>query len=443
MTEQTRSDRRIVSNRPLQLRCPDWQDFVRTYARDISSGGMFIQTEEAPPILSFLEVRVDLPDGDELMLNARVVHIVTREQVGPHGVPGIGVEFRDVTPGVRQQLAELVRIAASERPRSTSGVHDLSVGAAPSGNEAEPEAKRESQRPTRPAPPMAAGDGLLVDGEPTVPIPLDELVESTRPTPAPAPASAPTRRPSTPSLRAPSVPSFQAVVLKPPPSSSGPSAKEEKATVLRLSEQLKTFNAQTDHEILGVDPRVDETSLRAAFIARSKEFHPDLFAQYATPEVRQLATQIFVRIKRAFTQLNDKIKQRDPGAAAASLARVLGGARPNSSDRPLLRSPLPPGEEPGSVVALVSDAKRHVAHKRYEEAQRTLEKALSIDPNHKDVKIWFYTVRARRLKLEGDLPNAQEHYRLVLELDEKNLEAARELRNTTGTTVFGIRLTKD
>ncbi len=440
MTEQTRSDRRIVSNRPLQLRCPDWQDFVRTYARDISSGGMFIQTEEAPPILSFLEVRVDLPDGDELMLNARVVHIVTREQVGPHGVAGIGVEFRDLTPGIREQLAQLVRVAASERPRSPSGVHSLDLAGQARADEHA--SKRESQRPTRPAPPMPDDQGLMVDGEPTVPIPLEGLAESSRPAHEPS-TSAPPRRPSTPSLRAPTVPSFQAVMFKPPPAASGHGAKEEKATILRLSEQLKTFSAQTDHEILGVDPRVDEGSLRAAFIARSKEFHPDLFAQYTTPEVRQLATQIFVRIKQAFTHLNDKIKQRDPAAAAASLARVLGGARPNSSDRPVLRSPVSTGDESGSVVALISDAKRHVAHKRYEEAQRTLEKALSIDPNHSEVKIWFYTVRARRLKLEGDTQNAQEHYRLVLELDEKNLEAARELRNTTGTTVFGIRLTKD
>lgn len=423
MTEQTRSDRRILSNPPLQLRCPDWQDFVRTYARDIRSGGMFIQTEEAPPILSFLEVRVDLPDGDELMLNARVVHIMTREQVGPHGVPGIGVEFRDVTAAIREQLADLAGTLSADHPRSTSGVRDLSVGASNSRTEAEPQATREAQRTTRPAPPT------------------DEPPHSMQDVGRPSQSSTPQRRPSNPALRAPSAPSFQAVAFKPPPAATGPSAKDEKATILRLSEQLKTFNAQTDHQVLGVDPRVDEAGVRAAFISRSKEFHPDLFARYTTPEVRQLATQIFVRVKQAFTQISEKIKQRDPAAAAASLARVLGSARPSSN--PNLSSSLPPKDEPGSVVVLFSDAKRHVAHKRYEEAQRTLEKALSIDPNHKDVKVLFYTVRARRLKLEGDVKNAQEHYRLVLELDDKHLEATRELRNTTGTTVFGMRLTKD
>lgn len=375
MTEQTRGSRRIASNRPLQLRCPDWQEFVRTYVRDISTGGMFIETEQAPPILSFIEVSVDLPDGDVLSLNARVVHVLSREQVGPSGTPGIGVEFQDVTPEARARIHALMRHVSQEQPRTASGVHSV---------------------------------------------------------------------PNTAPQRTPSQPNFQAVVIKPPSHSAAASAKEEKATLQRLTADLKAIGAKNDYEILGVDQRVDEATLRTAFIAQSKIYHPDLFAQYSSPEIRQVATQLFVRIKRAFTQISEKIKQRDPGAAAANLARALGTGHPGTSQtRAPLRSPLPPANEPGSVVALLADAKRHVTHKRYEEAQRTLEKAISIDPNHRDVKIWFYTVRARRLKLEGDDANALEHYRLVLELDEKNLEAAKELRATKETVVFGMRFKKD
>ncbi len=376
MTEQTRGSRRIASNRPLQLRCPDWKEFVRTYVRDISTGGMFIQTEQAPPILSFIEVQVDLPDGDSLSLNARVVHVISREQVGPSGTAGIGVELQDVTPEARARIQLLMKHISAEQPRNASGVHSL---------------------------PSAA-----------------------------------------PQQRTPSQPNFQAVVIKPPSQSAAASAKEEKATLQKLNAELKAIASKNDYEILGVDQRVDEATLRTAFIAQSKLYHPDLFAQYNSPEIRQVATQIFVRIKRAFTQIGDKIKQRDPSAAAASLARVLGNPGPGASQsRTPLRSPLPPTGDTGSVVALLADAKRHVTHKRYEEAQRTLEKALSIDPNHRDVKIWFYTVRARRLKLEGDDANALEHYRLVLELDEKNLEAAKELRSTKETVVFGMRFKKD
>lgn len=378
MTEQTRGSRRIASNRPLQLRYADWKDFVRTYARDISSGGMFIQTEQAPPILSFLDVRVDLPEGEQLQLNARVVHIVTREQVGPNGTPGIGVEFQNVTPETRERLKQLMQATAAERPRSNSGVHDLNLPPKPSS------------------------------------------------TPAP--------------------PAYQSVVLSKsrstPPATS---AKDEKATLVRLTAELKALSEKSDFEILGVDARVDEATLRTAFLAQSKLYHPDLYAAYSSPEVRQIATQLFVRIKRAFTQILERIKQRDPNAAAAGLARALGATHPGSNPaRPMLRSPIPQAAETTSVVTLIADAKRHVSHKRYEEAQRTLEKALAIDPNHREVKLWFYTVRARRLKLNNDLEGAMEHYRLVLELDEKNLEAARELRAVARPSLFsGLRAKKD
>lgn len=375
MTEQTRGSKRIASNRPLQLRCPDWKDFVRTYARDISTGGMFIQTEQAPPILSFIEVSVDLPDGVPLILRARVVHILSRENVGPHGVAGIGVEFQNMTSEIREQLQALLKIAASERPRVSSGIHDVQLPA---------------------------------DG----------------------------RRPL-------STPSFQAVVLTKPQSlPPAVSSKEEKATLTRLTADLKMLSAKTDYEVLGVDQRVDEAGLRAAFIAQSKLYHPDLFAQYASPDIRLLATQIFVRVKRAFTQINERIKQRDPVAAAAGLARALGNSTNASAVRPALRSPFPAPPEAGSVISQLSDAKRHFVHKRYEEAQRTLEKALAIDPNHVDVKILFYTVRARRLRLNNENESALEHYRLVLELDEKNLEASRELRAVQRPGVFSGLLNK-
>jgi len=370
MTEQTRGTRRIASNQPLQLRYADWGEFVRAYARDISSGGMFIQTEQTPPILSSIDIDVKSPDGEEIRLNARVVHIVTREQVGPNGTPGIGVEFQNVTSQMRQRLAALMNSDLQRPQRTSSGVHSM---------------------PTSPAsddqPPAEQPEALITTN---------------------AQATAPTI-----------------------------SAKDEKAMLLRLTAELAAMGQKTDHQVLGVDQAVGEAGVRAAFVTQSRIYHPDLFAQYATPDVRPLATQIFVRIKRAYSQLMKRVQQRDPGAAASNLARALGGSSSATSDqRAALNALSVPTGDTGSVVALIADARRHVAHKRYEEAQRTLEKALGIDPNHRDVKVWFHTVRARRLKLSNEMDAALEQYRLVLGLDEKNLEATKELRSAGRPSLF-------
>jgi tetratricopeptide (TPR) repeat protein len=219
------------------------------------------------------------------------------------------------------------------------------------------------------------------------------------------------------------------IITEQPSPPAAVSAKDEKATLNRLTAELEALGAKTDHEILGVAPSVGEAGVRAAFVAQSKLYHPDLFAQYSTPEIRLIATQIFVRIKRAFTQLMTRVQQRDPGAAASNLARALGGnASSTNAQRAAVNSLVVPASDTASVVALVADARRHIAHKRYEEAQRTLEKALAVDPKHRDVTLWLHTVRARRLKLSDDSDAALAQYRLVLQLDPKNLEATKELR---------------
>jgi uncharacterized protein (TIGR02266 family) len=64
-------------------------DFVREHATNISNGGMFIQTAERPAVGTAIEVKVKLPNGEELRSPARVAHHVTL----PGEVGGVGIAF--------------------------------------------------------------------------------------------------------------------------------------------------------------------------------------------------------------------------------------------------------------------------------------------------------------------------------------------------------------
>ncbi len=110
--DSERRSQRYPSHNPLQLRCRTWGEFVETYASDVCRGGMFIRTDDAPEVLSSIELRLILPEGTEVSLGARVVHVVTTEQADATGRPaGIGVEFVHTDAEQKRQILQLVEFA--------------------------------------------------------------------------------------------------------------------------------------------------------------------------------------------------------------------------------------------------------------------------------------------------------------------------------------------
>jgi hypothetical protein len=88
------------------LRFRDREQFQRAFARDIQTGGVFISTEEPPPLDALLEVEVTV-DGVPLppvRLQARVVHRLEPPPGSSAGnlLAGVGVQFLDVGRAVEQ-----------------------------------------------------------------------------------------------------------------------------------------------------------------------------------------------------------------------------------------------------------------------------------------------------------------------------------------------------
>ncbi|TMQ02543.1 MAG: hypothetical protein E6J90_23360 [Deltaproteobacteria bacterium] len=100
------------------------------------------------------------------------------------------------------------------------------------------------------------------------------------------------------------------------------------------AESLKKLNPFL---VLGLGYEAGDADVRAAFGELTKRYHPDRFARYESPELRQVAAEIFILIRDAYRRLGD-------AAARAQVLASLGKAAP--APRAVPGPPRPPGSVP-------------------------------------------------------------------------------------------------
>jgi uncharacterized protein (TIGR02266 family) len=94
------------------------QDFVLEYAANISAGGVFVHTEDPPPLKTVVQVEMELPGGaDPVPARGMIVHRVTKQEAEKRGtLAGIGVQFVDADDQFRQRIdAAITHILDTER----------------------------------------------------------------------------------------------------------------------------------------------------------------------------------------------------------------------------------------------------------------------------------------------------------------------------------------
>jgi DNA-binding Lrp family transcriptional regulator len=74
---------------------------------------------------------------------------------------------------------------------------------------------------------------------------------------------------------------------------------ELKARIVRLHRRLKALKP---HELLGISPGADANLVKRAYFAASKEVHPDRFYGQDIGPYRDLLSDIFAQLTRAFDQ---------------------------------------------------------------------------------------------------------------------------------------------
>lgn len=105
MTERRLSPR-VPLNLLVQFRLASLDEFMRDYAVNISSGGMFIRTRDPHPAGSNIYIQLSLSDGSTLIEGlGKVVHV----NPPSHPVPGMGVEFVNLDAASRQLIDRIIQ----------------------------------------------------------------------------------------------------------------------------------------------------------------------------------------------------------------------------------------------------------------------------------------------------------------------------------------------
>jgi PilZ domain-containing protein len=81
---------------------------------EISEGGAFLEVSPLPPVGAMVEVTINA-DGERHRLEAEVRYRAASE-VGPRGLEGVGVEWREVGEPARALLSRLLERAQTGKP---------------------------------------------------------------------------------------------------------------------------------------------------------------------------------------------------------------------------------------------------------------------------------------------------------------------------------------
>jgi tetratricopeptide (TPR) repeat protein len=199
---------------------------------------------------------------------------------------------------------------------------------------------------------------------------------------------------------------------------------EEAAKLAELHAALEALSQQDDCSALGIAAGSSAETAAAAFREQTKRYHPDLFARYANPEIRQAATEIFVLLRQASVRIGDAERRRTSQPAAVEPKGEPIAAHPEGGRR----SDAPPM----TTEERFSEAFVHAAHHRDREAELALLVALEDQPDNAAGRLCLFTVQARQAKAGGALDQAAARYEQALELDPHNVEATHELRSLPG-----------
>ena len=104
-----KSERRQSERQPLKVRV-DYSAgaaFFGEFCANINEGGVFIETDAPSEIDTLVQLHFRVPDLDTPIQVAGRVAWISEEK--EEGIPGMGIEFQELQPDVRETINELVR----------------------------------------------------------------------------------------------------------------------------------------------------------------------------------------------------------------------------------------------------------------------------------------------------------------------------------------------
>ena len=98
--KQNRACERIPVRLGVRFRTAN--EFVQEHALNLSRGGVFIRSEDPPPLDTVVEVELQLPDSGVPVTSSGIV--VHRQEPDGSKEPGVGVQFVDASDSFRERI---------------------------------------------------------------------------------------------------------------------------------------------------------------------------------------------------------------------------------------------------------------------------------------------------------------------------------------------------
>jgi hypothetical protein len=152
-----------------------------------------------------------------------------------------------------------------------------------------------------------------------------------------------------PSQSEPATQAATAAATRAPTLSDGEDVSAAEVELIRaLEAEAESLRKLNPFLVLGVGYETTDADVRHAFGELTKRYHPDRFARYQSPKLRQIAAEIFILIRDAYRRLaDDKSRQqvvttlgRIPPQRAQSQPRAASGPPPAPSKT--VGAPIPP-----------------------------------------------------------------------------------------------------
>jgi len=234
--------------------------------------------------------------------------------------------------------------------------------------------------------------------------------------------------------------------------------------VSKLQAELSRLSAANPFQVLGIPAFADGDVVRAAYLAAAKRCHPTMFALHG-PEARELANEIFLVIRRAYTDLTDDERRRawrDKVATAAVVAAAApkpatprpGPTPPPAAAKPEApRRPTPPARAPAApakrdVADLLEQVRTrpqrteealfHLKKGRFRQAREALHTIAAEDPQNKRIRTFLHLSWGLEHRESGNLDEAVRELERALTIDPACAEAEKALREVRDKSKKGI-----
>jgi curved DNA-binding protein CbpA len=226
----------------------------------------------------------------------------------------------------------------------------------------------------------------------------------------------------------------------------GPPGETPEAQLARLRVLLERLEKATHFEALGIERKAaTSVDVKRAFVLLARDLHPDTVADPAQGELRMIKERLFARVNEAAQIVGDDTRRKEYEKELEGEKKEVDVGRIFDAEDKFQRAEI------------------FIKARKYKEGLQILEEAILLNPGEAEFYAWrgyarFLLAQDRKAAFEecasdirkaikmldrcvpaylflgqmqkviGDAKGASASFQKVLQLDDRNVEAQRELR---------------